>query len=495
MTGPPAVIGGSSGDGRDPYKDRRPPWSEDAERAVLGALLLDADAMMRAAEHVDDSMFYREGHRRLFRAALALTERGAVVDTLTLADELERRGELEQSGGKEYLSFLVEAVPTVANVEFHARIVREKATLRRLIETSTEIVQEAFEARKPGHELLDFAEARIFALGQTRDKAGFARVKELLWPAMEKLEALAQRENAITGVASGFNELDHMLSGFQPADLIIVAARPSMGKTALVLNIAQHAAITGKKSVAFFSLEMSKESLVQRLLASEALIDAQALRKGGRALDESMPRLAQAAGILSHAPIFIDDTPGLGMLEMRSKARRLKAESDIDMIIVDYLQLMSGPSGSENRQQEVSQISRGLKALAKELGVPVIALSQLSRAPEQRTGDDKGRPLLSDLRESGAIEQDADVILFIFRQEVYAERDETGRLKDPGLEGKAEIIVGKQRNGPIGSVRLYFHKQYTRFDNFSARQDGGPPAMPKMGNGPRLVSDGDDPPY
>jgi replicative DNA helicase len=280
-----------------------------------------------------------------------------------------------------------------------------------------------------------------------------------------------------------------MTSGFQPADLVIVAARPSMGKTAFTLNIAQHAAITAKTGVAFFSLEMSKESLVQRMLASEALIDAQALRKGGRALDESMPRLAQAAGILSHAPIFIDDTPGIGLLEMRAKARRLKAEHDIGLIMVDYLQLMSGPANSENRQQEVSQISRGLKGLAKELGVPVIALSQLSRAPEQRTGDDKGRPQLSDLRESGAIEQDADVIMFIFRQEVYAERDETGRLKDPGLEGKAEIIIGKQRNGPIGNVRLFFHKQYTRFDNFSARQP------PSEFGGPKLHREHDDPPF
>ncbi len=494
MTSLSVPVNASTALARDPYKDRRPPWSEDAERAVLGAMLLDSDAVMRAAEHVDDSMFYREGHRRVFRAAMTLTERGEVVDTLTLANELERKAELEQSGGREYLSFLVDAVPTVANVEFHARIVREKATMRRLIETSTEIVQEAFEGRQAAHDLLDMAEQRIFALGQTRDKAGFARVKELLWPAMEKLELLAQRESAVTGVPSGFTDLDHMLAGFQPADLVIIAARPSMGKTAFVLNIAQHAAITSKKSVAFFSLEMSKESLVQRLLASEALIDAQALRKGGRALDEAMPRLAQAAGILSHAPIFIDDTPGLGMLEMRSKARRLKAESNLDLIIVDYLQLMSGPAGSENRQQEVSQISRGLKALAKELGVPVIALSQLSRAPEQRTGDDKGRPLLSDLRESGAIEQDADVIMFIFRQEVYAERDETGRLKDPGLEGKAEIIVGKQRNGPIGSVQLYFHKHYTRFDNFTKRQDpGGPPKV--YGSGPKLVTSGDEPPY
>jgi len=472
---------------RDPYKERLAPWSQEAEQAVLGAMLLDADAVMRAIEHVDDTMFYQEGHRRLFRAMYAITERGGVIDPLTLADELERRGEITLTGGREYLAFLLDAVPTVANVEYHARIVKEKALLRRLIEVSTEVVSEAFEGRTTASDLLDSAEARIFGLSQSKERTGFSRIKELLWPAMEKLELLAQRESAITGVPSGFHDLDQMTSGFQPADLVIVAARPSMGKTAFTLNIAQHAAITAKTGVAFFSLEMSKESLVQRMLASEALIDAQALRKGGRALDESMPRLAQAAGILSHAPIFIDDTPGITLLDMRAKARRLKAEHDIGLIMVDYLQLMSGPSNSENRQQEVSQISRGLKALAKELGVPVIALSQLSRAPEQRTGDDKGRPQLSDLRESGAIEQDADVIMFIFRQEVYAERDETGRLKDPTLEGKAEIIIGKQRNGPIGSARLFFHKQYTRFDNFSSRQ---PPQ--DFGGGPKLVKGPDD---
>jgi replicative DNA helicase len=415
-----------------------------------------------------------------------------VVDPLTLADELERRQELEHAGGREYLAFLLDAVPTVANVEYHARIVKEKALLRRLIEVSTEIVQEAFEGRTTANDLLDNAESRIFSLGQSKEKGGFAKIKELLWPAMEKLELLAQRDQAITGVPTGFTELDHMTSGLQPADLVIVAARPSMGKTAFTLNIAQHAAITAKVPVAFFSLEMSKESLVQRMLAAEALIDAQALRKGGRALDESMPRLAQAAGILSHAPIFIDDTPGITLLDMRAKARRLKAEHDLGLIIVDYLQLMTGPAGVENRQQEVSQISRGLKALAKELGVPVVALSQLSRAPEQRTGDDKGRPQLSDLRESGAIEQDADVIMFIFRQEVYAERDENGRLKDPSIEGRAEIIIGKQRNGPIGSARLFYHKQYTRFDNFSPRE-----APPEYGGGggfggPKLVKGGHD---
>lgn len=484
---------------RDPYKDRRPPWSEEAEQAVLGAMLLDADAFMRAAEHVDDTMFYLEGHRRLYRSMVAITERGAAVDTVTLANELDRRGELDGAGGREYLSYLLEAVPTTANVEYHARIVKEKALLRRLIEVSTDIVGEAFEAREDADKLLDRAESQIFALGQTKDRTGFSRIKELLWPAMEKLEQLAQHESAITGVPSGFRELDYMTTGFQPADLVIIAARPSMGKTAFVLNIAQYAAITNKTAVAFFSLEMSKQQLVQRMLASEALIDAQHLRKGGRGLDESMPRLAQAAGILAHAPIFIDDTPGLGLLEMRAKARRLKTEHDLGLVIVDYLQLMSGPASSENRQQEVSQISRGLKALAKELGVPVLALSQLSRAPEQRTGDDKGRPQLSDLRESGAIEQDADVIMFIFRQEVYAERDETGRLKDSTLEGKAEIIIGKQRNGPIGSVRLFFHKHYTRFDNFSSRPElGGSSSSGQLGggplgpSGPKLVRGPDD---
>lgn len=490
MTGP----NDQNSTARDPYKDRRPPWSEEAEQAVLGAMLLDADAFMRAAEHVDDTMFYLEGHRRLYRAMFSITERGQAVDTVTLANELDKRGELEASGGREYLSYLLEAVPTTANVEYHARIVKEKALLRRLIEVSTEIVGEAFDAREDATKLLDMAESRIFSLGQSKERTGFTRIKELLWPAMEKLEQLALRESAITGVPTGFKDLDNMTSGFQPADLVIIAARPSMGKTAFVLNIAQHAAIVNKTPVAFFSLEMSKQSLVQRMLAAEALIDAQHLRKGGRGLDESMPRLAQAAGILANAPIFIDDTPGLGLLEMRAKARRVHAEHGLGMIIVDYLQLMTGPASSENRQQEVSQISRGLKALAKELGVPVLALSQLSRAPEQRTGDDKGRPQLSDLRESGAIEQDADVICFIFRQEVYGERDETGRLKDPSLEGKAEIIIGKQRNGPIGSVRLFFHKHYTRFDNYSPRNDGPPGGAGQLGSGggPKLVRGPDD---
>jgi replicative DNA helicase len=448
---------------RDPFADRHPPYSEDAEQAVLAAMMMDTDAIMRAAEVLDDTMFYREGHRRIFRAMIAITERGAVVDPLTLSDELDRRGELAASGGKDYIGFLVDAVPTSANVEYHARIVREKALLRRLIEVSTGIVQEAFEARTTAAELLDNAEHRILQLSQQRGGTEFARLKELMWPAMERIEALQKGGKTITGVPSGFADLDELTSGFQASDLVILAARPSMGKTALCLNIAQHAAIDHQVPVAFFSLEMSKESLVQRLLTSEAMVDAQRLRKG-LLRDEDYGRLARAAGFLNTAPIFIDDSAGITLLEMRSKARRLKVDVGLGMIIVDYLQLINGPN-AENRQQEISQISRSLKALAKELAVPVLALSQLSRAPEQRTGESK-RPQLSDLRESGAIEQDADIVMFIFRPEVYeGPKDKDGN----SLEGRAELIIGKQRNGPIGTVNLYFHKQFTRFENASNR--------------------------
>jgi replicative DNA helicase len=462
--------------GRDPYRDRRPPYSEDAEQAVLAAMLIDQDAVMRAIEVVDDSMFYAERHRRIYRAMMSITERGSVVDPLTLADELGRKGELDGAGGKDYIGFLVDAVPTAANVEYHAKIVKEKALLRRLIEVSTEIVGEAFSGGQTADELLDLAEQKIFQVAQQRTSEGFSRIKDLMWTTMERIESISAGGETVTGVASGFTDLDEYTSGFQPSDLIIIAARPSMGKTAFVLNMAQHAAIENQQKVAFFSLEMSKDSLVQRMLTSEARIDAQKLRKG-LLRDDDFPRLARAAGILTHAPIWIDDTAGITLLEMRSKARRLKAEQGLDMIVVDYLQLMQGPANSESRQQEVSQISRGLKALAKELSVPVLALSQLSRAPEQRAGDSK-RPQLSDLRESGAIEQDADLIMFIYRPEVY-----DGPVDKDGnsLEGKAEIIIGKQRNGPIGFVNLFFHKNYTRFENFSQRNPGPPSGGTEVG--------------
>lgn len=461
--------------GRDPYRDRTPPYSEAAEQAVISAVLLDPEAILRATEFLDDSMFYREGHRRIFRAMLALSERGEVIDPLTLTEELSRVSELESSGGRDYIAYLVDVVPTSANVEYHAKIVREKALRRRLIETATTIVGDAFESSRSSAELLDEAEHRIFEVNQARGTEGFTRIKELMYEAMERIEQLHLAGEAVTGVPSGFKDIDEMTAGFQPSDLVIVAARPSMGKTAFILNVAQNAALDHKKPVAFFSLEMSKQSLLQRMLTSEARIDAQRLRKG-KLRDDEFVQLGRAAGLLSQAPIWIDDTPGISLLEMRSKARRLKSEHDVSMVIIDYLQLMQGPPGVENRQQEISIISRSLKALARELRVPVIALSQLSRAPEQRAGDSK-RPQLSDLRESGAIEQDADIVMFLYRQEYY-DRLEGKDPSQPDKDGKisqglAEVIVGKQRNGPTGTVSLYFNHAYTRFENYSGRQQPG----------------------
>jgi replicative DNA helicase len=427
-------------------------------------MLMDKDAILRATEFLDDSMFYREGNRRIFRAMLSLSGRGDVIDPLTLTEELSRSGELDASGGREYISFLVDAVPTSANIEYHAKIVREKSLRRRLIEVSTAIVTEAFESAAPATELLDAAEHKIFEVNQSRGSEGFTRIKELLWPTMERIELLHRGGESITGVPSGFKDLDEITAGFQPSDLIIVAGRPSMGKTAFILNIAQNAALDTEVPVAVFSLEMSKEQLVQRLLTSEGRVDAQRLRKG-KLHDDEFVRLGRAAGILTHAPIWIDDSPAMGLLEMRSKARRLKIDNNIGMVVIDYLHLMQGPTNTESRQQEISYISRSLKALARELKIPVVALSQLSRAPEQRTGENK-RPQLSDLRESGAIEQDADLVMFIYRQEVYdGPTDKDGN----SLEGRAEIIVGKQRNGPTGLVNLYFNKTFTRFENYSAR--------------------------
>jgi replicative DNA helicase len=445
------------------YAGRQAPWSNEAEQAVLGAMLLDQDAALKTAELLDDTMFYRESHRLLYRAMTALAERGDVIDPVTLRDELEKRGDLDRAGGMEYLGALIDVVPTAANVEYHGRIVRDKALLRRLIEAGTSIVQEAFDARGLPAEVLDNAEHRIFQVAQMRRSEEFTRLKELIWPTMERIEQLQSGKGAVTGVPTGFVDLDRLTAGFQRADLVIVAARPSMGKTALMLNVVQHAAIEHNIGVGFFSLEMSKDQLVQRLLCSEGLVDAQRLRRG-QLRDDDYPKLARAAGLLGTAPIWIDDSAALTPLAMRSKARRLKGEHNVGMIVVDYLQLMQGPTDAESRQQEISYISRSLKALAKELDIPVIALSQLSRAPDQRTGDH--RPQLSDLRESGAIEQDADVVVFIYRQEMYdGPQDKEGN----SIEGVAELIVGKQRNGPTGIVPLYFKKEYTRFDNRTSR--------------------------
>ena len=444
----------------DPYVGRTAPWSAEAEQAVLGAMLLDQDAALRAAEQLDDSMFYREGHRRLFRAMLALTERRVVIDHVTLREELMRRGELESLGGVAYLAELIDSVPTAANLEFHARIVRDKAILRRLIESATSIITEAYDGSATAGDLLDSAESKIFQIVQQKGDDGFTRIKEMLWPAMERIETLQKSGKAITGVPSGFIELDRLTSGFQPSELIVVAARPSMGKTAFCLNVATNAAME-RQGVAVFSLEMSKEALVQRMLTAEARVDSQRVRQG-QLRDTEYAQISRAAGHLSSCPIWIDDTPSLSLLEMRSKARRLKAENDIKLVIVDYLQLMRSPEHAENRVQEISDISRSLKGLARELNIPVIALSQLSRASEQRGGERK--PILSDLRDSGAIEQDADLVIFIHRPEYYDREDD---LK----KGVAEIMLSKNRNGPTGDVELRFSREYTRFENVSQREE------------------------
>jgi replicative DNA helicase len=445
--------------------DRKPPYSPEAELSVLGGMLIDPDAMVRVIEILDDSMFYREGHRRLFRAMVRLWERGDVLDAVTLSAELKNAGDCETVGGAAYLAQLLDAVPTAANIEYHARIVREKGVLRRLVEAATSIIQDTYENQGEVDELLDVAEQKIFQIAQTHDRRGFIWIKEILWPTFEKIEQLQANSSAVTGVPTGFTDLDELTAGFQPGDLIIVAARPSMGKTAFTLNIAQHAAISARKAVAFFSLEMSKEALVQRILCAEGRVDASRLRTG-RLRDEEYAQLATAAGYLNTAPIYIDDTPAISVLEMRAKARRLKADRpDLELVVVDYLQLMRGQARVENRQQEVSEISRGLKALAKELNVPVVALSQLSRAVESRP--DK-RPMMSDLRESGAIEQDADLIMFLYRPEYYfGETDKDGN----SLVGRAECIVGKQRNGATGSIQLMFFKEFTRFENFTPRNE------------------------
>src|SRR6266513_670143 len=435
-------LASSSADRAGEFAGRQTPWSNEAEQAVLGAMLLDQDAALKSAELLDDTMFYREGHRLLFRSMIALTERGDVIDPVTLRDELLRRGDLDRAGGMEYLGGLIDVVPTAA------------------------IVQDAYEGRTTSIEVLDNAEHRVFQVAQFRRAEEFVRLKELIWPTMERIEQLHTSQGALTGVATGFTDLDRLTAGFQRGDLVIVAARPSMGKTALALNVVQHAAIEHNVGIAVFSLEMSKEQLVQRLLCSEGLVDAQRLRRG-QLRDDDYPKLARAAGLLGTAPIWIDDSAMLSPLAMRSKARRLKAEHDVGLVVVDYLQMMQVPTDSESRQQEISFISRSLKALAKELDVPVVALSQLSRAPEQRGGEHR-RPQLSDLRESGAIEQDADVVCFIYRQEFYD--GPTDPKTTESIEGIAELIVGKQRNGPTGTVKLFFKKEYTRFDNYTPRE-------------------------
>ena len=431
------------------------PHSLEAERSILGAILIRNDAFNVAAELIDADDFFRDAHRRVFDKMVALNERGQAIDLVTLRDELSRSGELDPVGGPAYITALTDGVPRSTNVEHYARIVKERATLRNLIAAANRIEAEAYTAQEDASVVLDRAEQEIFAIAEGRIRSGFVPLSELAEAGLTTIEHLQNVQSAVTGVPTGFADIDEMTAGLQAADLVIVAARPSMGKTAFALNMGAHVGTVGQRTVGVFSLEMSKEQLFLRMLTSAARIDSHRFRTG--LLTESdYGRLSDAVSALSEARVYIDDTPSLGVLEMRAKSRRLKAEHGLDLVIIDYLQLMQGRGRFENRNQEIASISRALKALAKELDVPVVALSQLSRAPESR-GDK--RPQLSDLRESGALEQDADVVMFIFREDMYE--------ATPENENVAEIIVGKQRNGPTGIVKLAFLKQQTRFVDLS----------------------------
>ena len=435
------------------------PANVEAERSILGAILLDNFAYNQAAEHLRIEDFSLDSHRRIYSRMVDLAESSRPIDMITLIEELDRHKDLQAIGDVAYVSSLVEGVPERPSIEHYVKIVRDKALLRGLISASTTAIARASDQSDAAEEVLSDAEAAIFQLSEKRIGRGFMQFKEVFTESYGTLDALMQRGKRVTGLATHFEDLDEMTTGLQHADLVIIAARPSMGKTAFAMNIAENAAVEDQQVVGVFSLEMSREALVLRLLSSQARVDAQRLRTGSLWQDDTK-KLQRASEQLAHAPIFIDDTPGISLSEMRAKARRLKqSQGRLDLIIVDYLQLMSGGGKRfENRTQEVSAISRGLKALAKELSVPVVALSQLSRAPESRGGDH--RPQLADLRESGSIEQDADLVMFIFREEVY-------KQDDPELQGRAEIIIAKQRNGPIGKVKMAFLKHCTRFESLA----------------------------
>jgi replicative DNA helicase len=440
--------------------ERTLPHNLDAEKSVLGAVLIHNEAFNHAAELIDAKDFFRTAHSRIFEKMVALSERGDAIDFVTLKEELSRSGELEDVGGPAYIASLADGVPRSANVEYYARIVKEKSTLRSLIYSANKILAEAYEAEQEPDLLLDEAERQIFAIAEDRIRAGFVPLRDLVQTSFATIEKLQAHKGLVTGVPTGFIDLDEMTSGLQPSDLVLVAARPSMGKTSFVLNIAQHVGTSTPMTVGFFSLEMSKEQLFMRMLTSEARIDAHRFRTGFLN-EKDYGRLSHALGTLAEAKVFIDDTASIGVLEMRAKARRLKAEHGLNMLIIDYIQLMQGRGRFESRQAEIASISRSLKGLAKELSVPIVALSQLSRASETRSDH---RPQLSDLRESGALEQDADVVMFIYRGEQYRDADGNPNTEE---QGTAEIIIGKQRNGPIGTVKLAFIKEHTRFENLA----------------------------
>ncbi|SJZ90132.1 replicative DNA helicase [Garciella nitratireducens] len=438
---------------------RVPPQSIEAEQSVLGAMLLDKEAIAVATEILKAEDFYREAHGAIFDAIVQIYNRSQPVDLITLSEQLKNTNILEEVGGIGYISDLANTVPASSNVKYYAKIVEEKSLMRKLIQISSEVLDRTYEGTEEVNDLIEMAEKRIFNISQRRSSRGFTPINQVLLEAFDKIEQVFQNKGQITGISTGFIDIDNKISGMQKSDFILVAARPSMGKTAFALNIAQHAGVKEKKTVAIFSLEMSQDQLIHRMLSAETHIDSQKLRNGDLA-EEDWERLANGMAILSEAPIFIDDTPGIGVMEMRSKCRRLKMEHGLDLILIDYLQLMSGDRRSESRQQEISDISRSLKALAREMDCPVVALSQLSRAPESRADH---RPILSDLRESGAIEQDADVVMFLYRDEYY----------HPDTEEKniGEVNIAKQRNGPTGIVKLVWLGQFTKFANLEKFQE------------------------
>lgn len=439
--------------------DKLPPQNIEAEQSILGAILLENDSLPKVIEVISREDFYKESHRKIYDAMIELFDKSEAIDLITIAEELKKRNEIDAIGGEAYLSTLASQVPTAANIRYHSKIIREKALLRALIKSASEIAGKVYEENLDADELVDQAERIIFNISDKRIKTSFIGIKDLIKGSFETIEHLYDKKSAITGTASGFTDLDELTSGFQRGDLIVVGGRPSMGKTAFSLNIARHVGVEMKEPVAIFSLEMSKEQLAIRMLCSEAMVDSNSVRKGF-IKKEDWSKLTNAAGKLTESPIFIDDSSSTTVLEMRAKARRLKLEhKGLSLVIVDYLQLMRGRGGLErSREQEISEISRSLKALAKELEVPVIALSQLNRGVEQRQVK---KPTLADLRESGAIEQDADVIIFLYRDEFYN--------RETPEKGKAEIIVAKQRNGPTDTVNLTFFPNYTRFTDYTDR--------------------------
>lgn len=449
---------------------RVPPQAVDVERYILGALLLDREATAIALERIDETDLYRETHRKIFLAMMALYQKDEPIDIITLTEELNKQETLEDIGGAAYLAELASLVPSSANIEYHLQIVKEKALLRKLIRACTDILTESYDSQAEVEGVLSKAQQNIFDLLKNQKEKSFRDIGSIVNETVEEAERLHHMDHTgIIGVPSGFAQLDNMTAGFQKSDLIILAGRPSMGKTAFALNLARNAALEGGFGVGIFSLEMSDMQLVQRMLCFEAMVDSQRLRTG-KLSDKEWNKLLRYAGKLYEAPVYIDDSAGLDIIKLSSRARRMAIEKNIGMLVVDYMQLMDGPKGLDNRQQEISFISRSLKSLAKQLNIPILALSQLSRAVEARP--DK-RPMLSDLRESGAIEQDADLVMFVYREEFYLKDHDDPRFKE--VENVSEIIVGKHRNGPIGTVKLTFLKQYGKFTDFAPDIDGMPP--------------------